>query len=459
MFKRATGDHTSMFNVPMQLAERDAPVRAGVIGAGLFGTNLIDQLERTTGLEATAVVDIDVGKAVDTLERAGVAAEEIETVDTPAEADDAIADGRRVVLADGELLAETAVEVVVEATGIPDAGARHAHSAITSGKHVVMVTVETDTVVGPVLAKLADDWDVTYSMAYGDQPALIVELCDWARTVGLEIVAAGKGNPYLEAYRHGTPDDVFDRIGFDPEFVEERGLNPRMYNSFYDGTKIAVEMCAVANAVGLKPDVPGMHLPTAELPEIAEKLRPKEDGGILNGTGVVDTISSLHPDGSAVDYDIDSGVFVVTTTPTERVREFLDQLSGSGLYTANDGEYQLFYRPHHLPGLETGVSIANAVLRNEPTGVPRVQETEVVGAAKRDLEPGDRIDGGGGYTVYGRLVDADLAAKERFVPLELLDGATVTRGVAQDDVVTYGDVEVDTESFIYGLRQSQEDTL
>jgi predicted homoserine dehydrogenase-like protein len=448
-----------MLNLPSRLASRAEPVRVGVVGAGLFGTNLVGQLERVDGTTAAVVADIDTAKATGALREAGVPAGRIDVVDGPDAADDAVADGRRAVLADGVDCCRADVEVVVEATGVPEAGARHAYTAITDGKHVVRVTVEADTVVGPMLARLAENRGVTYSMAYGDQPALICELHDWAETVGLDVVAAGKGNPYLEENAHGTPDDVWERIGFEEAFVEAHDLNPRMYNSFYDGTKVAVEMCAVANATGLEPDVPGMHLPPAEIPEIPAVLRPEADGGVLGSTGVVETVSSLYRDGSEVEFDVGFGVFVVTTTPAERVREYFAQYGGSGLYTAGDGEYQLFYRPYHLPGIETPVSVANAALRNEPTGVADAHVAEVVGAAKRDLEPGEGIDGGGGYTVYGRVESAEGAANEDHVPLELLDGAEVLEPVARDEVVSYADVDLDTDSLLYHLRRLQEETL
>lgn len=438
--------------------ELDAPIRVGVIGAGLFGSNLIDQVERVAGMETAAVADVDREKAARSLERSGLD-DEVHLVGDTAEADAAIADGDRAVLGDGVDLARADVDVVVEATGIPEVGARHAFVGITAGTHVVMVTVEADTVVGPLLSRLAERNGVTYSMAYGDQPALIVELCDWARTVGFDVVAAGKWNPYLAENHHATPEDVFERIEFDEAFVERQNLNPRMYNSFFDGTKVAVEMCAVANATGLEPDVPRMHLPTAEVPEMPAVLRPKEEGGILEGTGVVETVSSLYPDGSSVERDLSLGVFVVTTTPDQRVREYLDQYAGTGLYTADDGKYQLFYRPYHLPGLETTVSVANAALRNEPTGTPRERVGEVVAAAKRPLEPGDELDGGGGYTVYGALVDAGTADEKGYVPFELLDGATITGKVDTDGIVTYEKVELDTDSFLYHLREIQNSTL
>lgn len=444
-----------MLNIPTQLRTRPDPIRVGVIGAGLFGTNLIGQVEHAPGMRAAAVADIDTEKATDALTLAGVPQHNLVTVGSTGEANEVMSGGDRVVLSDGGDLTRTDVDVVVEATGIPNAAARHAFAAITAGTHVVMVSVEADTVVGPILAQLADRAGVTYSMAYGDQPALITELYDWARTVGLEVVAAGKGNAFIEEYRYGGPADVFDRLGINDGLVDELGLNPRMYNSFYDGTKVAVEMCAVANATGLRPDVTGMHLPTAEIPAIPETLRPKTDGGILDTTGVVDTISTLHPDGTPVSQDISFGVFIVTTTPNRRVQRYLEWNAGTGFYTASDGKYQVFYRPYHLPGLETTVSVANAVLRNEPTGVPHAHVGEVVGAAKRDLDPGDTIDGGGGSTVYGLLAAADTAASEEYVPFELLDGAELRRPVKRDEIITQGDVHLEEDSFIYHLRQVQ----
>ena len=447
-----------MLNLPRRLTEREEPVRAGVIGAGLFGTNLVHQLERATGMTTAAIADIDRTKAEAAYESAGVAATDIQRVGSATDADAAIAAGDRAVLEDGMDLVRTDVDVVVEATGLPEVGARHAYAAIDQGRHVVMVTVEADTVVGPILADLAENAGVTYSMAYGDQPALICELVDWAETVGLEVVAAGKGNPYRPEYRHGSPDDIFERLGFEEEFVEDRELNPRMYNSFYDGTKVAVEMCAVANATGLEPDVPGMHLPDASIPEIPHKLRPEADGGILSQSGVVETIATRRPDGSAVEEDISFGVYVVVRSPDEPIQDYLSHNAGPGFNVASDGEYAVFYRPHHLPGLETGVSVANAAIRNEPTGTPEARVAEVVGAAKRDLDPGTVIDGGGGSTVYGRLETAADADAAGYVPFELLDDAVVTAPIAQDEVITADDVELDEDSFLYHLRRVQDGT-
>lgn len=445
-----------MINIHSKLRKLDEPIDVGIIGTGLFGTKLMDQVARVPGMRTAAVADLDRDAAHRALTEAGL--EERSTATTGTESiNEAIAGGSVAVTDDSIALTEADVDVVVESTGVPEAGARHAYNAIQEGKHVVMVTVETDTVVGAILADMAESAGVTYSLAYGDQPALIVELYDWARSVGMDVVAVGKGNPYREEYRLGTPDDVFERFGFDDSFIERHNLNPRMYNSFLDGTKVAVEMCAVANALDLEPDISGMHLPTCEIPEIPDVLRPIEDGGVLDGTGVVDTVSTLHPDGSSVDHSISFGVFVVTSTPNDAVAEYIEQNSGDGLYVSDDGQYQVFYRPYHLPGVETTISIATAALDNEPTGVCRTHAAEVAAAAKRDLEPGDELDGGGGYTVYGTLETADRAARENHVPFELLHGAEVVDAVPQDDVITYDDVQLNEDSLIYSLRKLQEE--
>ncbi|MFC4440380.1 MULTISPECIES: NAD(P)H-dependent oxidoreductase [Natrialbaceae] len=448
-----------MISIPTKLANQSDPIAVGVIGAGLFGENLIDQIEQVNGMKTAAIADIDTEKAKDAYDSGGVDDENIVTLNDPVAASKEIRNGNRVIFSDGLDLIDADIDVVVEATGIPNIGARHAYHAIQDKKHVVMVTVEADTVVGPILSKMAENNGVTYTMAYGDQPALIVELVHWAQTIGLNVVAAGKGNAYLEENQYETPDDVFDRMDFEHEFVEEHDLNPQMWNSFIDGSKPAIEMCAVANATGLRPDVPGMHYPTAEIPEIGDKLRPKSDGGILNSTGVVDTVSTLYPDGSSVDNDISNGIFVVTEAPVGRVQEYLEQYDGDGLYTSNNGKYQVFHRPFHLPGLETPVSIANAALRNEATGTSDKHVAEVVGVAKRDLEPGEEIDGGGGYTAFGQVIEASTAAEEDYVPFELLDGAEVTEEIAKDETITYESVDIDQSSFLYNLRQLQEELI
>lgn len=443
-----------MFNLADKLRSRDDPIRVGVIGAGIFGTKLVDQIERTPGMTTAVIADARPEKAVQAFREAGIQGESVFRTSEASGVAHQLSDGRRAVMDDGITLTETDIDVVVEATGSPNHGARHAYEAMSAGKDVVMATVEADTVVGPELSEHARTQDVTYSMAYGDQPALIVELCDWATAVGLDIVAAGKGNRFREQFRYGTPEDIFDRFGLDDSFVDSHDPNPRLYNSFLDGTKAAVEMCAAANATGLRPDVTGMHFPTAGISEIPELLCPKSDGGVLNQSGAVETVSTIRDDGTRVEEDLSFGVFVVTTTSNTRVQEYLEQKDGAGFFVSHGGKYQIFYRSFHLPGTESTISIAGTALLDEPTGVPRSRVGEVIGAAKTELQPGDELDGGGGYTIYGLLTDAEHANREDFVPFELLEGATVTSHLQKDDIVTYDDVELEESTFIYQLRNS-----
>lgn len=441
-----------MLNLPTQLTQRTSPIRVGIVGAGFFGTKLADQIECAPGMQVAGIADIHTDHAKQTYQEADVT-DTITSCNSVADANHAFDNNSRVIMTDGTALAQTAIDVLVEATGIPSAGARHVYKALTNGTHVVNVTVELDSVVGPILAEIAQEHGVTYSYAYGDQPALMVELHDWAKTIGLDVIAAGRGSMYRDEYRHGTPEDIFDRFGYDQEFVEKHELNPQMYNSFLDGTKIAIETCALANATGLTVDTPGMHHETLNVTDIPNTIRPKESGGILGDTGVVETVSSLYPDGSQTEYNLSSGMFVVTTSPNQAAQEYLHERDGSGFHVSDDGTVAVFYRSFHLPGIETPVSVANAAIRNEPTGVPQSFETEVVGAAKHSLTPGDELDGGGGYTTYGSLVPADYATKNDLVPFELLTGATVTSTLAKDEQITYESVELE-DSFLKSLREN-----
>lgn len=431
-----------MLNLSKELESRSEPIRVGLIGAGIFGSQLVYGIEETPGMRTAVIADLEASKAIGAFENGGVARTSIETVASASETDSLVADGRRAVLPDGEALIVSDIDVVVEATGNPEVAAKHAHKAILNGKHTVQVTVEADTVVGPYLAHLAEKADVTYTLAYGDQPAQIVQLCDWAQSNGLDVVAAGRWANDPQPY--GTPDDALDRHSWIGSFVEEYDPSPYIYNSFLDGTKMAVESCVSANAVGLRPDASGLHMPEAMLEEIPQKLRLKADGGLLSQYGVVESIDSV---------DAGHSVFVVTKTDNDQRREYFDRRGN--VPTANGGKYQLFYRHFHSAS-ETTVSIAAAALRNEATGVPDEQHTEVVARAKCDLVAGDEIDGAGGYTVYGTIEASDVAAEKGYVPFELVDQAEIVRDVDTDQVVTYDDIEINKDSFLYQLRQVQD---
>jgi len=437
------------------LEEREAagtPVRVGVIGAGRFGTMILCQLAAMRGMRPSVVAEVDAARGMQALAHAGFAPDAVVRTDAPRRVRAAIGRGIPVLTADARILLESDVDVVVEVTGVPEVGVTSALEAIRHGKHVVMVTVEADVLAGSALRRRADEAGVVYSAAYGDQPSLIHELVDWAAGLGFEVVAAGKGTKYLPAYRRGTPDDVWVRYGLGPD--EHAGLNPKMYNSFTDGTKSAIEMAAVANMTGLRPDCRGMHFPPAGIEQLPEVLKPAAEGGILSKTGVVEVVSSLDREGRPVPNDLRWGVYVVITSPRPYIRRCFAEY---GLPVDRTGRYAAFYRPYHLVGMELPVSIARAALTHEATGTPlAVPRAAVVCAAKRRLDPGEVLDGEGGATVYGLIDDAAAAWRERLLPIGLSHGARIRRPIAPDGLVRLDDVSLAMSGPLYTLWEEQQ---
>ncbi len=434
----------------LALDEKKTPIRVAVIGCGRFGSMMLAQILRAPGMEVSIACDIDGNRANDAMATSGYEPDNLSHTSDLSTANDSIRRHTPVVTENVDVATQTEVDVVVEATGNPDVGAKHASDAISAGKHVVMVNVEADVLVGLALKRMADKAGVVYSLAYGDQPAVIEELYDWAVSMGFVVVAAGKGTKYAPDYRRGTPDDALLRYGYTPEEVEAGNLNPKMYNSFLDGTKSAVEMCAVANMTGLVPDVPGMHFPPASVEEIPSLLAPKESGGILTRTGIVEIVSCVYPDGTDVPNSLRWGVYVVLTSESPYLRQCLREY---GMAMDPSGTYGVMYRPYHLVGMEAPVSIARAHLYGEPTGAPQAYVGEVAAAARRDLEPGETLDGEGGYTVYGLAVEAAQAKAEALLAIGLCHGAKLKRPVSQDQMLGYADVEMPAGGFAQRLRE------
>ena len=287
-----------------QLEQRHAegnPIRVGIIGAGKFGGGLMAQLSQMKGMEASAVADLDTGRARQMHAACGTSEEALATVNSAAQASDAIRAGKRVISQDAlAVIGCDLVDVVVDATGVPEAGARNGVAAIEHGKHLVMVNVETDVTVGSILRRKADRAGVVYTLVDGDQPGCTVQMVDWAKTLGFEIVAAGRGTEYFADDRSGTPDSVKERFQFDDETMSRRSINLKMYNSFRDGTKAQLEMTALANMTGLPPDVRGMHEPSANLADIPRLFSVKEEGGLLSRPGVVELANSVADDGQTM---------------------------------------------------------------------------------------------------------------------------------------------------------------
>ena len=411
------------------------PVRVGLIGAGKFGSMFLAQVRRTPGMHLLGVADLSRERALAALERTGWERERV----SAGSLDEAYERGTTHVTEDAAaMIRANELDVVVEATGIPEAGIQHALECIRSGKHVVMVNVEADALAGPLLARRAREAGVVYSLAYGDQPALICELVDWARACGFEVVCAGKGTKYLPHYHQSTPETVWEHFGWSAEQVSRSGANPKMFNSFIDGTKSAIEMAAVANATGLLPPSDGLLFPPAGADELATVLRPHADAGVIERSGMVEVVASLNRDGSDLERDLRWGVYVVFRGDTEYVRDCFRQY---GLVTDPSGSYSALYRPYHLIGLEVGISVASAALRNEATGSPMSWVADVVATAKRDIAPGETLDGEGGYLVYGKLVPVEASLSQHAVPVGLAHGMKVLRPVKAGSVVAWADVE------------------
>ena len=436
-----------------QRAATSGPIRIGVIGAGKFASMFFTQVLHTPGIHLVGVADLDVDKARGALARTGWPAER---VGSSSLAEAMRTGGTHVGDSADDLIAVPGLEVVLEITGNPIAGARHAESAIDAGCHVVMVNVEADCLLGPVLADKARAAGVVYSMAYGDQPALISELVDWCRTVGFDVVAAGKGTKYLPEYTTSTPDTVWDHYGFTPEQLATGDFNPKMFNSFLDGTKSAIEMAAVANATGLLPQDKGLQFPPVDVDDLATVLRPREAGGELDRRGTVEVISSLRRDGSPLARDLRWGVYITFEARTDYAVQCFAEY---GMQTDPTGRFGALYRPYHLIGLELGVSIASAVLRQEATGAPAGFHGDVVAVAKRDLKAGEILDGEGGYMVRGALAPARASLDTRAMPIGLAGGFPLRNDVPAGAVLGYDDVAVDETVTAVRLRRKLESSF
>jgi predicted homoserine dehydrogenase-like protein len=440
-------------NLHRLLQERAAagrPVRVVVIGAGKFGSMYLSQARRTPGVHVLAVVDLAPDRARAALARVGWEAQRY----AAASLDAAARAGTTVVTDDAaRAIAHAATEVVVDATGSPAAGIAHALACCREGKHIVMVNVEADALAGPLLAKRAREAGIVYSLAYGDQPALICELVDWARTAGFTVVAAGKGTKYLPAYHASTPKTVWGHYGFSDEMVARGDFNAQMFNSFLDGTKSGIEMAAVANASGLTPAPGGLEFPPCGVDDLARVLRPRAAGGHLHHAGQVEVISSLERDGRPVFRDLRWGVYVTFSAEHEYVRRCFHEY---GIVTDPSGEYASMYKPSHLIGLELGISVASAAVRREATGAATGWRGDCVATAKRRLEAGEVLDGEGGYTVWGKLMPAADSAAKRALPIGLAHKVKLKRAIAEGEAVSWDDVEFDPASQAVQLRREME---
>ncbi len=430
--------------------EAGQPVRVGLIGAGKFGAMFLAQVPRTPGLHLVAIADLSPDNARASLARIGWKPEASQATSL----DDALSKGTTHITDNWEdLLACGPIDVIVECTGNPIVAVDHCLASFKAGKHVVNVTVEADAFCGPLLAQRAKDAGVLYSLAFGDQPALICDLVDWARGCGFPVVAAGRGHKWLPHFSESTPETVWDNWGLTAEQAEIGGLNPKMFNSFLDGSKPAIECTAVANACDLMSPDNGLAFTPSTIEDMPSVLRPVDEGGKLEKKGVVEVISSLYEDGTPVPYDIRNGVWVCIEGESEYIRRCFQEY---GVQTDPSGRYSVIYRRWHLIGLEVGISVASVALRGEATGAATCFNADVAATAKRDLAVGDMLDGEGGYTVYGTLQPAQKSVESGLLPLGLASQLEVVKPVKKGSFVRWSDVKIDDSLSAYKIRREME---
>lgn len=436
-----------------ELAANHQSIKVGLIGAGKFGSMYLSQIPNTPGVHLVGIADLSPSGAKKNLSRVGWKDEQSNAPSL----DQAIKSGQTHISDNWEaLVSHPAIDVIVECTGHPIAAVDHCLLAFKNGKHVVNVTVEADAFCGPLLAQRAREAGVVYSLAFGDQPALICDLVDWARTCGFPVVAAGRGHKWLPHFSESTPETVWGNYGLTLEQAERGGLNPKMFNSFLDGSKPSIESTAVANATGL--DVPsnGLLYPPASVEDIPYVTRPISEGGVLEKKGMVEVISSLEANGRKIPYDIRMGVWVTVEAESDYIKNCFEEYNA---HTDPSGRYFTLYKRWHLIGLEVGMSVASVALRKEATGVAHCWNADVVATAKRDLQPGEILDGEGGYTVWGKLLPAQKSLAMGGLPLGLAHDIKVIRPVKKGQSLCWDDVAVDTSTHAYKIRQELEQSF
>lgn len=440
-------------NLSTKLLAREsagAPVRIGLIGAGKFGTMFLSQVRLTPGMHLVGLADLDVARARAQLRSAGWS-DDAFAAGSPA---DALKRRLTFVTDDADsLLACPEIEVIVEATGDPKTGIRFALAAIAQRKHIVMVNVEADALAGPLLAQRARAAGVVYSLAWGDQPALICEHVDWARACGFKVISAGKGTRYHPRYHRSNPDTVWEILDKYLRIEDRALINPKMFNSFIDGTKSGIEMTAVCNATGLVPQSGGLGFPPASRFELADICKPKSAGGALEKEGVTEVVSSVDREERDVPHHLAMGTFVVFEGETDYARRCFREYH---LMPDKSGRFAALYRPVHMIGLELGISVASVALRGEPTGAPTGFRSDVIATAKRNLKAGEMLDGEGGFCVWGRQTPADVSLAQGLLPLGLAHQVRLTREVKEGESLRWSDVACDSNDSAVKARREME---
>ena len=408
------------------------------IGCGKFISMFLSQFNQLQKIKIDSIVDLNIDRAKQNCKNSGLSDQTIQQINYSKSLDEIL---------------NREIDIFIEATGNPLVGTKHAVKIINNKKNIIMVNVEADILCGKYLSDLAIKNNVIYSMAYGDQPSLIMEQIEWARLNGFHVTCAGKGTKYHPSFEYSTPDTVWGHYGLTKERAEkESGMNPKMFNSFLCGDKSAIEMCAVSNASNLKCPDNGLTFPPIGVYDIAKKMVPKSFGGLIDHDGQVEVISSIDLEKKDIPHDLRWGVYIVIKAQNEYVKNCFKDY---GMVTDNSGNFSAIWRPYHYVGLELAQSIYSIALDQKATGQTKYFNADVVSLAKKDLNPGDTLDGEGGYCARGRLTTAYESVKNDYLPLGLTDNAKVIQPVKKDQFIKFSDVEINYIDEVKVAREYQ----
>ena len=420
-----------------KLEDHKENINIALIGCGKFISMFLSQYNQLKKIKIDSIVDIDVRKAKSNCINSGLSKETIEQINFVNSLDDIL---------------NRNIEIFIEATGNPIMGTQHASKVIQSKKNIIMVNVEADVLCGKYLSDLAKEHDVNYSMAYGDQPSLILEQIEWARLNGFYVTCAGKGTKYHSSFEYSTPENVWDNYGLTHEEARKAGMNPKMFNSFVTGDKSSIEMAAVANASGLKCPDNGLTYPPVGVYDIANKLIPKNRGGVIDHEGQVEVISSIDKNKIQIPNDLRWGVYIVIKAQNNYAKNCFIEY---GMITDKSGYYSAIWRPYHYIGLELAQSIYSIALDKKSTGHTKFFNADVISVAKKDLSVGERLDGEGGFAARGKLVSSKNSVENNFLPLGLSDGAITQKIIKKDEFIKINDVTINWNQEVLKAREYQ----
>jgi len=420
-----------------KLEDYKGNINIAFIGCGKFISMFLSQYNQLKKIKIDTIVDLDIERAKSNCIKSGLKKETVEKINFVNSLDSIL---------------NRDIEIFIEATGNPIAGTQHAYKVIQSKKNIIMVNVEADVLCGKYLSDLAKENNVIYSMAYGDQPSLILEQIEWARLNGFFVTCAGKGTKYHPSFEYSTPENVWNNYGMTAGEAKNAGMNPKMFNSFVTGDKSSIEMAAVANASGLKCPKNGLTYPPVGVYDIANKLIPKDNGGLIDHEGQVEVISSIDRNKIQIENDLRWGVYIVIKAQNNYVKDCFKEY---GMVTDNSGEYSAIWRPYHYVGLELAQSIYSIALDKKSTGHTKFFNADVVSIAKKDLASGEILDGEGGFTSRGRLVTSRNSVDNNFLPLGLSDGAVTKKSIKKDEFIKIDDVKINWNQEVLKAREYQ----